>query len=77
MNGVVLVLLLFLWAAHVIGFRWVIAIFVAMLLLGCAAQEPSSTDNHHRLPEINCSAKMYNGQYHKFCCEGETCVFTD
>lgn len=71
-----ILILLLLGVFHVLEIKWLVLIFV-LFLLGCAAQEPSSTDNHHRLPEINCTQKMYQGRYHRFCCEGETCVFTD
>lgn len=56
---------------------WAIFILVLVLLaiaaFGCAAAEPSSTDNHHRLPEINCTEAKLDGQYHHLCCEGPTC----
>lgn len=49
-------------------------ILLLSLAFGCAAH---STYNPRQVPELNCGETKYNGNWHKFCCEQEHCVFID
>lgn len=53
-----------------------VLIGVSALCHGCAA-EISSTDNHHRLPQFECTMIKYQGVMREICCEGERCVLTE
>lgn len=51
-------------------------ILVAALLTSCSAREPSSTDNHNRVPQASCTLVIYGGQMRNLCCDPEgRCVF--
>jgi hypothetical protein len=50
---------------------------IMTIMLGCASMEPSSTDPHHRVPEVNCGLIKYQGHVHKYCCDGDECEFED
>lgn len=52
-------------------------IILALILTGCAAAQPSSTDNHHRLPQVECTPVNFDGRFRKMCCEAERCWFAD
>ena len=51
---------------------------ILTLMGGCAAREPSSTDNHHRIPQSTCSVMKSGGTIHRVCCDPDGwCVFAD
>jgi hypothetical protein len=51
-------------------------IISVLLLISCSAREPSSTDNHHRVPQTTCTLTKAYGGMHKVCCDDEgRCVF--
>ena len=54
-----------------------VALLIALVVLGgCASRESSSTDAHHRLPQVSCTLVTYHGEIKNICCEGERCWFT-
>jgi hypothetical protein len=64
-----------------ISLLWIVLaiLFVVgiVAISGCASREVSSTDNHHRVPQVNCQEVKYEGHMHRICCEPEHCVFVD
>jgi len=61
----------------ILGAIIAVVLTLCSLLGGCAAQEPASTDHHHRIPQISCTEAKYEGRIRQVCCEGERCWFTN
>jgi hypothetical protein len=64
--------------ADVATFRlFVLFCIVSLLcLFGCGI-EPSSTDHHNRVPQVNCAYVRADGHMEQECCQGELCWFTN
>jgi hypothetical protein len=56
---------------------WLTGALAAALLGGCAAREPSSTDDHNRVPKVWCHLTNVRGSMREVCCVGERCWFAD
>ena len=56
---------------------WFLIILMLFALYGCASREVSSTDYHHRVPEVHCAVVKYQGQMRELCCESGRCAFTN
>ena len=50
-------------------------VFIAMD--SCASRVASSTDDHHRIPKIDCSMIKFQGHMQEICCEQERCFLTE
>lgn len=53
-----------------------VLVFLGILFDGCASREPSSTDNHHRVPQVDCNMIKFEGHFQEICCENNYCVLT-
>jgi hypothetical protein len=53
-------------------------LIMVLLLAGCAAHEPSSTDRHNRVPQLTCGLHKVDNRMRKICCDDAgRCVFAD
>jgi hypothetical protein len=55
-----------------------VLLVMALMLAGCAAHEPSSTDRHNRVPQLTCGVHKMGGRIRHICCDDAgRCVFAD
>jgi len=50
---------------------------IFMALDSCASRVSSSTDNHHRVPVVDCNMIKFEGHMQEICCENDHCVLTE
>lgn len=53
-------------------------IILVLVLTGCAAAQPSSTDRHDRIPTVTCAMVIVSGNFRRVCCDNTgRCYFAD
>jgi hypothetical protein len=59
------------------GLFVIVLVLVFIGLSSCADRIASSTDNHSRVPVVNCTMIRYQHTLREMCCQAETCVLTE
>lgn len=54
----------------------IVLVLVFAMLDGCA-NIVSSTDQHNRVPKVDCNLIRIDNQMREVCCERDYCVLTD
>jgi hypothetical protein len=59
------------------GLYIIILVLIFIGLSSCADRIASSTDNHNRVPQVNCTMIKFEGHMQEMCCEENHCVLTE